>query len=150
MKTEYNGVEIEYVESDNKWRFTLHGRERSASSLTLAKQAIDKGPKPKTKFEPIPAWLWNYSGPKKVTIASLAENSRYSRAEAWVTRDGRRSKEGISDLYADNLANQPLVDEWLGLQKDLEAASQKIGARQDEIVKALQRVDLSSIAEVAQ
>jgi len=35
---EYNGIQILYLEDQNKWRFELRGRERKADSLKQAKE----------------------------------------------------------------------------------------------------------------
>lgn len=41
IKVIHSGIEILYVEGENKWTFTLRGRDRSADSLAKAKEYID-------------------------------------------------------------------------------------------------------------
>lgn len=84
IKTTYRGVEITYVEYGNKWTFTHNGNERSATTLHLAKEAIDAPPpKDKPPFKRIECYYGDYSDYKVVTVTSKTEirdNYRYRSA----------------------------------------------------------------------
>src|SRR4051812_6947269 len=95
----YNETVIAYDESRNLWLFVLRGRERSASSLALAKEAIDKpAPKEAKPFTKIDAWFIGYgeSG-ERVEITAIAEPDRGGKLAVWIKRpDGKRSKESAA------------------------------------------------------
>ena len=114
IKVNYDGVEITYLEKDDKWTFTLRGRERSAESLAKAKEAIDKpAPEAKKAFERIPAIKVNYSGiVKRGEITSIAESRAYSnRKEVWFTNGEGRRKEDASEMYSVTPENDRLIAE---------------------------------------
>ena len=116
---EYGGIEIEYLEDVNKWRFELRGRERKADSLKAAKEAIDKpDPKEKSSFQPIEGWVsadrWDSSSQwEKVKVTSIAEGGRYgtSNVEVWIVKNGKRKREYASKIHADTPANAAIREE---------------------------------------
>lgn len=120
----YGGVNIEYVESSNKWRFELEGRERHAESLTNAKAAIDAPPKPKKKpfkrFEVFKFRQWRDEF-QKVTVTSFTDNHYGGiNDEAWVTfPDGSREKCRLHELVEITPANDMLIIEISKLAKSI-------------------------------
>jgi hypothetical protein len=129
VKTTYSGVEIVYWESDNKWRFTLRGRERSAETLLNAKAAIDKpAPEEKAKpFEKVNAIKCNSYDTIYGQVTSIAEKNRYSsQTEVWFTSEklGRR-KEALSDLREDTPENRALLAEAAKIAKEAASLDKK-------------------------
>ena len=54
ITTVHAGITITYNQDSDRWEFELRGKERHATTLTLAKQAIDKpAPVDKKPFTPI-------------------------------------------------------------------------------------------------
>lgn len=119
----HDGTLITYDEQENKWKFTLRGRDRSAESLAKAKEIIDKPvPAEKAKpFEKIPAWLFKYSSetPVKVEITGIAEGYGYGRSEfVWVNNAKKRSKEMIAGgVYPSNEKNDFMVAQIIAKMK---------------------------------
>lgn len=114
VTTMYDGVEIEYDEHKDVWRFELYGKERHCQTLLKAKEMIDApAPKEKKSFQPAQALLKDYRGVNEVTVTSEAESGR----EFWVkNKKGERSKESASYLFFLGPANTSLVKEALGYQ----------------------------------
>ncbi len=106
----HDSVPITYDEHENKWLFTLRGRDRSASSLAEAKAAIDKPVVEKAKpFEKIPAWWLKYPGnPEKVEITGIAEKG-YREQEVWIKCSEGRKKECLSSFFGCNEKNDAMV-----------------------------------------
>lgn len=130
----YDGVEITYVESTNKWNFELRGRERNVDSLQTAKEAIDK-PEPvkKKPFTRVPAFILEnlYSSTAKfvpVEVTSIAERQPYSSTPyVWIVgADGHRKRQNVYYVYADTAENRMRIAKYTadakiveGLEKDL-------------------------------
>lgn len=121
----YEGVKILYDESDNVWRFTLRGRERSSESLAKAKESIDK-PVPEEKkkgFIPVQAWKGDsYYGTKwkQVIVTSIAEKGYRSYDELWIKDGTCRSKECSSSIFAFTDENAALIDKMNSLTEQIE------------------------------
>lgn len=139
----YSDIEIVYREDDNRWVFTLRGRERSAESLALAKAAIDR-PEPKKKggnFTPVEAWYdgsgygASINGFRRVTITSIAEVfSRYgSGAEVWIKDKGGRSKVGADRVYPVGEPNDAVVEQLNDLAKASDTLEKRINATRGKL-----------------
>lgn len=119
---EHKGIAITYDERENKWKFELRGRKRSAESLQAAREAIDKpAPSDEKPFKPIKAWLWKYSDEvQPVTVTSIAEPARYTRGvEVWIkTESGTRSKESVDSIIQDCPEVTRLVAEFEALEDE--------------------------------
>jgi hypothetical protein len=129
LSVTYEDIEIVYDESENVWRFTLRGRERSAESLAKAKEAIDK-PVPADKAKPfqrVRAIHLNYSNTITLgEVTSIADGPSYRDKEVWfLSSKGDRSKKSASDIYADSSANMQLVAESQALYKEADALRKK-------------------------
>lgn len=125
IKVTYGGVEIVYVERENRWRFELRGRERSSESLEKAKEAIDRPePQEKKPFTRVSAWVSKYSGFEKVEVTSIAEGG-YGHTRVWTVGTGgrrgkERSKESASLCYP-SPENDEKVAKWLELSKQIDS-----------------------------
>lgn len=138
----HQGIEIVYRESDNRWVFTLRGRERSAESLANAKAAIDK-PEPKKKsdkFTPVEAWFdghrWGGRGEwKKVTVTSIAES--YVRVsdcgDVWIKDGKERSKQSADRIYPVGEANDAIIEQLRNLDKEKADLEERIAATKDKL-----------------
>ena len=136
MKETYNGVEIVYSEENNRFEFELRGKERFASSLKLAKEAIDKpvaGPAGK-KFTPVRALFRVFNGVHAGTITSIAE-SGYRSHQVWFVRDENksRSKEALSDMCEESKSNLQLYAESKALDKEADTLRKKAAAKRDSM-----------------
>jgi hypothetical protein len=136
MKEMYNGVEIVYSEDNSRFEFELRGKERFASSMKLAKEAIDKpvaGPAGK-KFTPVRALFRAYSGVYAGTITSIAESS-YRTQQVWFVRDENksRSKEPLSDMCEESKRNLQLYAESKALDKEADTLRRKAEAKRDSM-----------------
>lgn len=109
----YRDIEITLIEDENRWRFTVNGRERTCQTLPNARASIDKVQdavvKDKKKaFEPIPAWYMSYTEePQLVTITAF-NFDEYRGVLAWIMRGKNRGKEEVTQLYHDNAYNRNL------------------------------------------
>ena len=123
-------VEISYNERDNVWEFELRNRNRQATSLALAKQAIDTPPKPDKKtFKRIPVYVAYGQNYEKAEITSLT-TTRYSGYEAWVTyaegnMKGKRERKSMYYLFLDNDHNKALIEQGLAVWKEINALQAK-------------------------
>lgn len=125
----HSDITITYNEGEDKWQFTLRGRDRSAESLAKAKEYIDKPlPPEKAKpFEKIPGWFFPYSDkPQKVEITGIAER-RYRSEAVWISISGKRQKENINyHVYPSNSKNDTLIEEILAAQKEIEKLQKNV------------------------
>jgi hypothetical protein len=127
----HDDTTITYNESENRWTFTLRGRDRSAESLAKAKEYIDKPlPPEKAKpFEKIPAWWFRYSEvPKKIEVTGIAEGRAYSGTEyVWINNSGNRRKESVAHaIYPANAKNDPLINEIVAEEKAIRDSRSRI------------------------
>lgn len=131
MKTEYQGIEINYVEGDNTWRFELRGRDRSAESLAKAKEAIDKQPKEKRtefpRFDCYKQQRYEDSGYEIVTVTSIAEKG-YGGEQFWISNGKDRSKEQMHSLFPVNEQNTALVEQIKEKEKERKAIEKQLSA----------------------
>lgn len=124
----YRDITVTYDESDDLWKFTLRGVDRSARTLANAKKAIDAPePKNKRRFEECFAYYKrNYASelPEKVRVTGLAERGRYaSQQQVWIVEvadKNSRRKVGVDDLIAASPKNVKLAAEWQELEKQTE------------------------------
>jgi hypothetical protein len=137
MKETYKGVEIVYSEENSRFEFELRGRERFASSMKLAKEAIDKpvaGPAGK-KFNPVRALLRRYDrGVHPGTITSIAESS-YRPQQVWFVRDENKSRsmESLSDMCEESEFNLKLLAELEALAKEADSLRRKKEAKSNSM-----------------
>jgi hypothetical protein len=138
---------ITYNESENRWTFTLRGRDRSAESLAKAKEYIDKPvPAEKAKpFEKIPAWLLDYNRkPVQVEVTGVAERVRYGgEEEVWIKSGTTRCKQRTSNVVPSNPKNDELIAAMLCNLED----QRKLGT---EYEKLRQKLDPLVIAKEAE
>lgn len=128
-------MEIVYVERDDKWNFTVNGRERNLESLAKAKESIDRALNYERKerpWKPFTAYYKRYSGDdfQLVTVTSQADPGRYnSGVYFWISKqDGRkkeRSKESQFDLYAATPENEQRIARWRELDTQIDALSKE-------------------------
>ncbi len=119
-------VVITYDEDANLWRFTLRGRDRSASSLTLAREAIDKPePKKSKPFEKIKAWECRYGDmPSRVEVTGIAEGRGYAGegdSFVWITdAQRRRRKESVKlHIFPSNAKNDAIAEQITARRKEM-------------------------------
>jgi len=126
IKSEHAGIEITYNESTDRWVFELRGREKSAESLRLAREAIDKPePKDKKPFTRIEAFKKDYQrGFTKVTVTSIAE-SGYGGRNVWILQNKNRSKESAFTIFPVNEHNVNLIRQWESLSVEIKALESK-------------------------
>lgn len=146
LKTTYGGVEIVYRDAENDWLFTLRGRERTASSLQLAKDAIDKPETKKNEFKRFTAFLKDYSCcPWQVEVTGTAARSRWETSpQAWVQNEdlGRR-KVKVSDLFVFDDSSVKIVAEW----EDLRQQADELNKKAIELTKGLKPLPKGLIPE---
>jgi hypothetical protein len=122
----HHEIEIVYHEHSDDWHFTLRGRERTAKSLTAAKEAIDKPtPKKGKPFERFEAW---YSGGfrhmdfKTVTVSSIVEPTasyrRWDRLRV-KTDEGIQVVDG-STVYSKNAKNDAVIADILAINREID------------------------------
>lgn len=130
MKETYKDIVIEYREKQNDWLFLLRGVERTASSLTLAKEAIDKPPSVKDKtFTRTPCWFesrWE-AGWVEVEVTSIVAPRPHELepCDCWVVHDGNRSKETMRYLFPKNPHNDALMVKIMDLCAQIKALAEE-------------------------
>lgn len=152
LTTTYNGIVIEYLEDQNKWRFELRGRERKADSLMQVKEWIDK-PEPVKKstkafkrFEALFAGGWSNSYKKEdrriVQVTSAAQDmyrgSNVPNA-AWILKNGERSKESVEKLFEISEAN---TEKWAQYDATMETVF-RLTKQAETLIKSMKRIDLT-------
>lgn len=151
LKITYDGIEIEYLEDKNVWRFELRGRERRANSLLEAKTAIDRPvkEKPAKEFERFEAHLthgyMDHRQRQVVTVTSVADaNHVWISSEDKNRLSGRieidRSKKHITDLWAITPENRKLWEEFDAIGKTIKHLESKRAA----ILKRIKNIDVSA------
>lgn len=135
IKTNYSGVDISYEERTDHWAFTLRGRERRASTLSLAKVAIDAPPPPgKKPFKRCKAIFKEWSrGVGVVEITSVADYTR-----VWIMNGTSRQKVSIDDLMAYTPENLKRLQVWADLDKQQNA----IGVLKTAEILAMEKFEL--------
>ena len=136
MNVIHNGVNIEYIETDNTWEFTLRGRERAAPSLRDAKATIDTPvkEKPDKAFTPVKGWVIDWSGARvdEAVATSIARES-FGTKRVRVTIKGRSSIENQRDFFPLNEKNANLVNELRRLQSEIEDRQDKRRDARDKL-----------------
>lgn len=142
VKITHNGVAIMYQEAENAWKFELRGCERSASSLTKAREAIDAPPpKDKKAFKRQKAFYCSYgSGPLLVVVTSLAETS-YRSQQVWLVKGGRRSRESLDSLRAFTPESERIVAEYHSRATEIE----KLRETNQKLLAGMQKLDLTGV-----
>ena len=132
MKEMYNGVEIIYSEENSRFEFELRGKERFASSMKTAKEAIDK-PVAGKKFDPVRAILRGYGGVYRGTITSIAEVSHSQ--QVWFVRDENKArfKESLSDMCEESERNLKLLAESVALDKEADTLGEKAAGKRNSM-----------------
>lgn len=138
--TLHQGIEINYVEADNQWLFTLRGRERKVESLAKAKEIIDK-PEPiaKKPFARVKGFTTKgyagYAGSEytDAEVTSIAAPGRFyfgGCGEVWVSVGKNREKIDSGKFFPATVHN-------IKLRRDIET---KIAERDelDEEISELQ------------
>lgn len=131
IKQTYRDVEIVYVESDDKWNFTVNGRERNLESLAKAKESIDRALDKEVKerpWKPFEAWYTGgYGGGdfQKVRVTSEADKD-YGRRQFWISREAenkynqkeqKRQKVTMDYLFATSPQNDEKIDKIISLRE---------------------------------
>lgn len=135
----HNGIEITYNEDTNWFHFTLRGRDRKCQTLRAARDLIDQPAKDeKPPFKPVKAWCYgHYEGFNPVTITSVAEE-RYGSVYFWIKdKDGNRSKEASSYIYASTAKNDRLIE----VIRKAEAEKAKLEKQIAKVMEELDRVE---------
>lgn len=153
IKKTYRDVEIVYVERDDRWNFTVNGRERNSDSLAQAKESIDRSldyERKERPWKPFAAYLKKYSGDdfQAVTVTSQADPGRYNTGlYFWVTKGPKkeRSKESAFDLYVVSPENIQKIARWRELDKEID----RLGGEQRKLNEEMERVKAPETAETA-
>lgn len=137
FKTTHRGVEIVYLEDENKWRYTVNGRERSAVGLAKARANINKALESvqTAKWEPFDAFLYNYDSYERVKVTAIAEGGRWRGAEnAWIERDGRRERASTGMLFKASDENAALLADILRMRAEAAALEDAAEAAYKKLV----------------
>ena len=141
MNTKYNDIDITYEESDNRWHFELRGRQRSAESLSKAKEYIDKpvNTKEEKPFQRVRVYTTGRYGGDEFKIGevtSVAESSPYSSTkEVWVAfesqskssfrRNKEREKCAANRCFPISEKNTALINQIKEVDKQIESLEEK-------------------------
>ena len=120
ITTTHKGIKILYDEAKNRWEFELRGRDRFASTLALARDAIDKPPPKETPaFTPVECHSKSFRGWEIVRVTSVASDEGYNNAMVWVSaKDKSRSKESSHQLYPVGMGNNDkIVKQWKEIEE---------------------------------
>lgn len=138
----YSGITIEYREESNRWFFEVNGRERSADSLTKAKESIDRPEreKPVKPFARTKAYLMHsYSGDayQVVDVTSIAERGYSTGVHFWVSVNGQRKKESGYALVEVTEASTRVIEAC----KQLRAQEEALRAQVRDFEQSLPKMD---------
>lgn len=139
----HSGIVITYDENENKFKFELRGRQRSAESLAKARETIDKPvtEKEEKTFKPVECWYKASYGDefKKVKVTSVAEALPYETARnVWISDQGVRSKVRSDSIYLITGANNALVERYKKLNDEIAAKAQELR----DIVEKLEQLKI--------
>lgn len=146
----YRDIEIIYVEREDKWNFTVNGRERNLESLAKAKESIDRALDREVKekpWKPFEAWYENRYGShdyEKVRVTSEADRD-YGRRQFWIIREvedrgtktQKRQKVQIDYLFAVTPENDEKVRRVIELRKQADELYEQAGTLRSELVSIL-------------
>lgn len=141
IKQTYRDVEIVYIEREDKWNFTVNGRERNLESLAKAKESIDRALDKEVKerpWKPFEAWYENRHGERdyqKVRVTSEADRD-YGRRQFWITREvedkygqkeQKRQKVTMDYLFAVSPDNDERIQQVMELRKQADSLYERAG-----------------------
>lgn len=129
MNTTYNGIEITYEESSNRWLFTIRGRDKSAESLAKAKEMINSQPKEKKEpFKKISAWYFHWDcAPVKVEVTGIAEPDWNKKPCIWMKNDGKRSKQSVEYyIFPQNEVNDAKAQQCIEKEDQIKQLKKEI------------------------
>jgi hypothetical protein len=144
IKTIYKGIDIIYNESFDRWTFTVNNRDRSATTLTLAKESINISFKAKKSniFTPVKAYykvsyLDDY---EEVVVTSIAETQQeYDHLFVWIKKEKKgkvsKAKVSIDDLYIISPKNQDRIAVLKQLHKKRDSIIDQIDRLESAMVK---------------
>lgn len=144
IKQTYRDVEIVYIEREDKWNFTVNGRERNLESLAKAKESIDRSLDYERKEKPWKPFAAYYhrstsEGFTKVTVTSEADYRYGSGKYYWITADNGRKKERSKEselfLYAVTPENERRIAKWQELDEQIDRFSKQ----QKDLVESMDR-----------
>ena len=141
LKTQHNGIAIEYNEKRNVWVFELRGREREADTLLKAKEVIDKPePKDKPPFTRVKAYTersYDGSGFQTVDVTSVAFTHSWQETEYWIsTKNKQRQKVTAHSLYPVT----PKNDELIAQIKSIDEQSAALGKQRSALKSKLEEM----------
>lgn len=153
IKKTYRDVEIVYVERDDKWNFTVNGRERNSDSLTQAKESIDRSLDYERKERPWKAFAAYHQDYNRdfepVTVTSVADRGYESATYFWIskTKNGKkkRSKESEFELFAATPENEQKIARWRELDKEID----RLNAERRQLVEGMEHVKAPAVVESA-
>jgi hypothetical protein len=146
----YREIEIVLLETDNKWRFTANGRERTAPSLPKAREFIDNAldavaAEKEKPFEKIPVIYMNpypdcgdVGRIDKGVITSIAESNYRNEPVVWANTTRGKEKKDLSYFCADTPANNAVIEKLKEIAAQVETLKE---AFRDE-AKKIERVTL--------
>ncbi len=133
MTIKYNETTILYDEENNRWKFELRGRHRSAESLAKAKEFIDKPvndkeEKPFTRIAVFAKPKYGYNKNEMFDIGevtSVAESSYGSRKEVWVVVGKTREKRDADNCYIKNDQNAEIITQIKSFTNQIHALEER-------------------------
>lgn len=148
IKQTYRDVEIIYIERDDKWNFTVNGRERNLESLAKAKESIDRALDKEVKerpWKPFEAWYEERFGSReyqKARVTSEADRD-YGQRQFWISReikpkyagdkDHKREKVGMDYLFAATPENDEKIGQIISLREQAEKLYAEASALKSEL-----------------
>lgn len=148
LTTTYKGVVIEYDEERELFRLELDGKERTSTTLSGAKKAIEvaRRVKEEEKGKPVEAYLLRWNGVySPVTVTSLAaEPSPRFRGslEYWITDGlGKKNKAAGDRLLRRSPRNDELIEE-------IESRSEEINKLNEQIERIRERMERITPADL--
>lgn len=151
MTTTYKDIEITYDEYENKWTFTLRGKDRSTDSLKAAKEMIDAPPpRDKKAFTKTEVWhdgnleQWvNDSKFVKVSVTSIAEPDYAKEPQVRCSQGKGRRTVRVKDLFYITPANDAKIDQIRVLREDIAKAEKQV----EKLIQSLDRYELPKDVE---
>jgi hypothetical protein len=128
MSETFNGIEIEYLEDLDRWRFVLRGYERSAKTLAKAKAMIAKPNRSEETFLPAKAYIasefMSREHFKEVEVLYIADKGR-SRDTVCVLIDGKKKRVWTSELFEVSAENDAVFAEYAALMNKMRSIDKK-------------------------
>ena len=135
----HSDTTITYNEREDKWQFTLRGRDRSADSLAKAKEYIDKpvAAEKAKPFEKIDAWFFEYTDdPKKVQVTGIAESRYSSSPEVWInSKEGRKRVQVRYKLFVANEQNDTTVGQMVARKNQIDLLRKEISNLKEKLIQ---------------